>query len=212
LESADNGEFQPLVDIIAANQISSIERALNWQTVTGAAGYNDVLTKFEKKLNGYNNVIDASMYKVFDVIKARLDRFKDWLNSNFENRAAFTAEYIRGNGTQSLIDSGKVESYAKLHDYFLDMASDKYYGVFHISIGHSLTYKVVIFLHYYGYGRSTYAIGSYYSKDIHNGTPLELPPLTMSSEKDAELLTPMINEYIEQIIFTVLANITNELG
>ena len=53
LESADNGKYQLLIDVFADNQISSIERALNWKTVEYSSGYGNVLDAFDKKLAVY---------------------------------------------------------------------------------------------------------------------------------------------------------------
>lgn len=63
LENADKRIYQPLIDVFAGNQISSIERALNWKTVEDSAGYDSILNVLSEKLTDYRAAVAEQQKK-----------------------------------------------------------------------------------------------------------------------------------------------------
>lgn len=232
LESADNHEYQPLVDVIAGNQISSIERALNWKTVEGATGYDNVLNMLSKKLSDYRAAeaeqqsrrIIANMLGIFDVIKKQAEHFKSDLEQKLN--AKMDIRYCAPGEPEAYFYARQIIDYAKKYGYYVNMSLPKGWVRLSIEIDSKKKYRIVLSLHHYGYDNSTFAIGAFLSKviseapenrlsgdprKVYDGIPLGVPPLTISSEKEVSDLTQSINQQIEISIMAALANIANEL-
>jgi fido (protein-threonine AMPylation protein) len=229
LECADMGEHQPLVDIIAANQVSSIGRSLNWQTVTTTVGYDSVLQTFERKLSNYriaeaeqrNQRIRENMFNVFNTMHKQMDYYRDDLASKFGVQTSIIAFYCPPDNPDAYFYSRQIVAYANQHDYYVNLSLNKCWGRFVFQIDTKKVYRMIISLHHYGYDNSTFAIGAFLSKAVFSSDgsdreyidiPLALPPLTMSSEKEVTQLSSSINQQIESSIMTALAYIANELG
>ena len=232
LESADNCEYQPLVDVIAGNQISSIERALNWNTVEGTTGYDNVLNMLSKKLSDYRAAeaeqqgrrIIANMHSIFDVMKKQAERYRSDLEQRLN--AKTDVRFCGPGETEVYFYARQIIDYAKKHDYYVNMSLPRGWVRLFIEIDSKKKYRVVLSLHHYGYDNSTFAIGAFLSKVIaeasenplsgepireYDDIPLSVPPLTMSSEKNISDLTPSISQQIEISVMTALTCIANEL-
>lgn len=219
LEKADAGEYQDLVDVFADNQISCIERALNFKTVESASGYSDTLDLLGKKIANYKEAkkkksrIMENMKKIFDVIKEEMKRYQGDIISRLpeikvENTWGGTGY---GYGPEQYL--GKVVEYAKEYDYHVNSSLELYWGKMFFEIDEWKKYRMVISLHYYGYDDSTFAIGTLFFKYGNHDmrVTLGIPPLTLSSEKDVADLTAAVKRQIETSIMAVLAYITGDL-
>ena len=232
LESADKHEYQPLVDVIADNQIASIERSLNWQTVTNTVGYDHILETFEKKLQGYRIAeaeqrkqrVHENLLSVFSVICDRMEHHKTDLEAKLGSQISITSYYCKPDKLEAYYYKYQIVEFANTHDYYANLSLDKCWGRWFIEIDKTKAYRLIISLHHYGYDNSTFAIGSILSKvisdqveiDLDNekymDIPLGLPPLTMSSEKEVQQLTSSINQQVESSVMIALAYIANELA
>ena len=229
LESADSGEYQPLVDVISANQVASIGRSLNWQTSISAGGFDSALQSFEKKLNGYrateaeqrNQRIYDNMASVFSVIRDQMEYYKNELAAKLDNQARVTSFYCAPDQHDAYFYNSQITAYAKQHEYYANLSESKCWGRFEFQIDKKKLYRMIISLHHYGYDNSTFSIGAFLSKAVFDpagndkeyiDVPLTIPPLTMSSEKDVSHLITSINQQVESSIKTTLAYIANELG
>ena len=229
LEQADKYEYQPLVDIISANQIASIERALNWQTVISTAGYDSILNTFEKKLQEYhiaetvqrNNRVRSNLFTVYSVMCEQMEHFKNDLQAKLGDQARISSSYCEPDNPEAYYYQQQIIEFAKTYDYYANLSLDKCWGRLFIEIDKTKAYRLIVSLHHYGYDNSTFAIGSILSKAIFDpegdekeymDIPLGLPPLTMSSEKAAQQLTSSIKQQVETSIMVALTYIANELG
>lgn len=232
LESADTHEYQPLIDVFASNQISSIERALNWKTVEDTTGYANVLDVLSKKLSDYrittaeqqNRRILSNMLKVFDILKLQMEHFKDDLTKKLN--AKIDINFCAPDEPQSYYYARQIIDYANKFDYYVNLSLNKCWGRMFIEIDDTKKYRLVLSLHHYGYDNSTFAVGAFLSKAILEGAesqtegephreyidiPLGIPPLTMSSEKEVAELAPSISQQVEVSVMAALAYIANEL-
>jgi Fic family protein len=229
LESADRGEYQPLVDVISANQIASIERSLNWQTITNTVGYDSLLQSFKEKLHGRqdaeaeqrNRRIRENMERTFSVLCDQMEHYKNDLAAKLDKITTVHSYYCSPNHSDAYFYDRQIAAYANHHNYIANLSQNKCWGCFFIQIDKTIEYRMIISLHHYGYDNSTFAIGSFQSKAIFDPAgnekgyfdlPFALPPLIMSSEKDVTQLASSINQQIEMSIVTMLTYIANELG
>lgn len=233
LENADAHEYQPLVDIFANNQISSIERALNWKTVEENTGYENVLNMLNIKLSNYRAIeaeqqdkrILANMASVFNVVKNQMTYFKNDLEHKLS--AKIDVDFCHPDGTETYYYARQIVEYAKKFDYYVNLSLHKCWGRMFIEIDKTKKYRLVVSLHHYGYDNSTFAIGAFLSKvilessdDRPSGEPrreyadiaLGVPPLTMSSDKEVSELASSINQQVKISVMAALAYIANELA
>jgi len=233
LESADNYEYQPLIDIFAGNQIASIERALNWKIVENSTGYNNILNVLGEKLTDYravemerqNKRIFDNMVKVFEEIKLQIDHFKNDLINKLDNTGIETS-FCAPDESNAYYYARQIIDYANQYDYYVNLSLYKCWARMFIKIDNTKRYRLVLSLHHYGYDNSTFAIGAFFSKampevkdngesDSHRNyidIPLGIPPLTISSEKEVSELISSIKQQIEISVMSSLACIANELG
>jgi Fic family protein len=232
LENADNHVYQPIIDVFANNQVSSIERALNWKTVEDTTGYDSVLDMLSKKLSNYrvpaaeqqSRRILGNMLSVFEVVKLQMAHFQENLTQKLN--AAIDIGFCSPNEPESYYYARQIIDYANKFDYYVNLSLNKCWGRMFIEIDETKKYRLVLSVHHYGYDNSTFAIGAFLSKALAEGTgtrgkgetrreyidiPLGIPPLTMSSEKEVTDLTPSINQQIELSVMAALAYIANEL-
>ena len=136
LEHADRGLYQPLVDIIASNQIASIMRSLNWPTVTDAVGYEKAIDLFKKKIIDYKTSEDEqhnlktneNMQDVFNVIKERIEYYKDDLMKKLDKQTIIKTSYLNSSDQQVNIYNEHMFAYAKQHNYYANLSLDKHYA------------------------------------------------------------------------------------
>jgi len=111
----------------------------------------------------------------------------------------------------------------------VDSEMDLLIHIYNNDIANSHVLVKAAFLHHYGYDNNTFAIGAFLSKSLpepinekekrdnkDNGDRIDLPPgvppLIISSEKDASDLTTSIKQQVEISIMAALSYIANELG
>lgn len=227
LENADNDLYQPIVDVFANNQISSIERALNWKTIEDTTGYDNVVDLLSEKLSNYrvyavkqrNKRILDNMLKIFDMVKFQMEHLKVDLSKKLN--ATIDIDFCGPNEPNSYYYAKQIIDYANKFDYFFNSSLNKCWGRMTIKIDETKKYWLVVSVHHYGYDNSTFAVGAFISKFISEEArsqqinridePLGIPPLTMSSEKEVLELTYSINQQIELSVMAALAYIANEL-
>lgn len=232
LESADRHEYQPLVDVFARNQISSIERALNWRIAEGTIGYDNVLEMLRRKLSDYRTAeaeqqskrILVNMLGIFDVTKKQAEYFKNDLEQRLN--AKMDIKFCAPGEPEAYFYARQIIDYAKKYDYYVNLSLPRGWVRLFIDIDSKKKYRIVLSLHHFGYDNSTFALGAFLSKVIletpgkrmdgkrikeYDDVPLGVPPLTMSSEKGVSDLEQSINQQIEISIMTALTYIANEL-
>jgi len=229
LESADKQIYQPLIDIFANNQITSIEQALNWKTVEDSTGYDRILSMLNERLLNHRaakaeeqaNRILRNMQSVFGVMKEQMEYFQIDLNRKLD--AVINTEYCAPEGDEEYYYARQIIDYANKYGYYVNLSLHKGWGRMFIEVDNKKKYRLVISLHHYGYDNSTFAIGAFLSKVLPEEHPKEdlqreyldislgIPPLTMSSEKDVTALTSSIKQQIELFVMATLAYIANEL-
>lgn len=232
LESADKKEYQPLIDVISANQINSIERALNWKIVENTSGYDNVISVLGAKLSNYrlveaeqqNKRILQNMNDVFIVMKNELEKYKEDLNNKLDKITGIDNSYCAPDEANAYFYARQIINYANQYDYYVNLSLNKCWGRMFVSIDKTKKYRLVLSIHHYGYDNSTFAVGAFLSKDITSSNvegkephreyidiPVGIPPLTMSSEKNVSELETSIKQQIEMSIMSALAYIANEL-
>lgn len=239
LECADTHNYQPLIDIFSNNQIGSIERALNWQTVEKSAGYSTVLSVLDKKLSEFraneaeqrNNIIMLNMFDIFDYVNEQIEFYKDDIGKSLNTSSDIRADSCSPVEKFTHYFNGQLIDYAKQFNYYVNMSLSKCWARMYIGLDKARKYRLVISLHHYGYDNSTFALGAFLYKEIIKGKdeenaknsrrgktriyydiPLGIPPLTMSSEKNISELKTSIQQQIEISVMATLAYIANELS
>ena len=232
LEKADNHIYQPLVDIFSDNQITSIERALNWKTVESATGYDTVLDILTRKLSEYrttvteqqNRRILGNMLSIFEVLQTRIQHFQDDLTKRLN--ASIDIDFCAPDAPRAYFYAKQIIEYARKFDYYANLSLRKCWARMFIEIDASKRYRLVFSLHHYGYDDNTFALGAILSKLISEGSeelskgerrreyidfPLGIPPLTVSSEIETPELASSVEQQIEISVMAALAYIANEL-
>lgn len=229
LELADQHNYQALVDVFANNQIISIERALNWKIVDTADGYERTLAMLRKKLSDYDGAAHATahtleqMRAVFAVIQSVLTQRAQDLGQSLA-AAEIEATFCAPADARALDYTQQLVDYADAHDYYFNLSLPRCWGRIALRLNKEKTYHLILSLHHYGYDNSTFALGGFLSKVVSEDAetaphsqhtsvilPLEIPPLTMSSEKDSSELESSITQQVEDFWMTALAYIANEL-
>lgn len=235
LESADNHNYQPLIDVFANNQIASIERALNWITVEDTVGYDNILVTINKKLSNYrvieaeqqNQRILQNMLKVFDVIKNEMQNFRDDLMKKLDTDTEIVNSFFTPEVPEAHYFTRQIIAYANQYNYYANLSLGKCWGCMIVKFDMTKKYRLVLSLHHYGYDNSTFAVGAILSKLISESKenqknentrseyadiPFGVPPLTMSSEKNVSELTTSVKQQVEISVMAMLAYIANELS
>lgn len=235
LESADHRGYQPLIDVFSNNQISSIERALNWKTVEDSTGYDNVLNVLGRKLSDYRSVkaeqqnkrILTNMQSIFDELQSQMEFFRADLLQKLGATTIIENSFCAPEEPDAYFYAGQIIEYANQHNYYVNLSLHKCWGRMFLEIDSTRRYRLVLSLHHYGYDNSAFAIGAFLSKAINKTNentssrmprkeyidiPLGIPPLTMSSEKSASDLVSSIKQQTEMFVMAALAYIANELG
>ena len=233
LEEADKKVYQPLIDLFSNNQISSIEKSLNFKTADSTSGYENIIDLLNSKILTYKEneeenrriVINNNMNNIFDIICKTISDYKTDIMSKLSNIIIDT-DYCRSSDHNSHYFARQIINYAKTYDYYVNLSLDKCWARMFFKIDEKNVYRMIISLHHYGYDNSTFAIGAFLSKGIPENensdkqkkgreyidVSLGLPPLTFSSEKDSSLLRSSIIQQIQLSIMATLSYITNEIS
>ncbi|MDR1858481.1 MAG: Fic family protein [Treponema sp.] len=228
LEDADKGNYQNLIDVIAKNQIKSIEQALNLETVGKNSNYNTIVEELNKRLVNKNNadaqqrqIIDNNMHAIFALIKKQAEYYKDDLRSKLGETVAIEIESGDPSDKKEHYYSFQIARYAKKHKYYFNSSLPRRWTRIRIKLDDTHKYQLVLSLHHYGYDNSAFAIGAFIEKQQqgeaqgeHNEIliPLGIPPLVFYSEKDISTLKKSICDQIEDIFTATLAYIAEELS
>ncbi len=230
LEKADRRDYQSLVDVIADNQIVSIERALNWKLVEDSSDYDSVIGVLGQKLSDYriaeaeqrNKVILENMRSVYAIVREEVDRYRDDLKRRLDRSAAIETGGCGPDEKNTYYYAGQIIDYANRHNYYVNLSMHKCWVRMFVELDKTKRYRLIISVHHYGYDNSTFAIGAFLSKEIagpddreqrreYRDMPLEIPPLTFSSEKSVHELQESIRQQVKASIMAMLAYIANEL-
>lgn len=232
LESADQKEYQSLIDVISFNQINSIERALNWKIIENTSGYDNVLNVLGAKLSNYrlieveqqNKRILQNMNNIFFVIRSEMEHYKEDLQKKLDKIAEIDSSYCSPEEANAYYYARQIINYANQYDYYVNLSLNKCWGRMFISIDQTKKYRLILSVHHYGYDKSTFAVGAFLSKEITNAMseeigshreyidiPVGVPPLTVSSEKETGELQSSIKQQVEISVMSALAYIANEL-
>jgi hypothetical protein len=226
LEDADKGNYQNLVNIIANNQIKSMEQALNLETVKKGSNYAAVLLELNKRIVNKNDTaalhqktIFANMKSIFTILKERAGFYKDDLEKNFGGMVTVEIEICEPSGNKKHYYAHQIARYARKHNYYFNSSLPRCWVRMRLKFDETHKYQLVLSLHHYGYDNSAFAISSFVEKLQYEETqsneiliPSGIPPLVFSSEKDISTLEKSIHEQIEDIFTSVLAYIAEELS
>jgi len=231
LESADNKEFQPIIELFAGNQITSIERALNWKTMEDTPVYDKVVNYLVQKLDDdriaqaekHNKLILSNMNAIFEVLRTQVEHFKNDLAIKL--KAKIETAFCSPNETITYYYQKQIIDYAKKFDYYVNLSLNKCWGRVYIEIDDRRKYRMIFSIHHYGYDNSTFAIGAFLSKAVleendegsrkprnsYIDTPIGIPPLTISTEKAASELTSSIKQQVEISFIAMIRYIAEEV-
>lgn len=228
LEKADAGDYQSLVDVFSANQVTSIERALNWKPVEDITHLDIVVESLKKKLDDYrrdeverkNYTIQQNMADVFDIIDEELKKSKSNLECTLGSSVTITNRSCKPGTDKSHYYYRQIVEFAKTYDYYANLLLDRCWAQLYFEIDTKQRYQLTFSLHHYGYDNGTFAIGAFLSKVVSNteidlekiDIPLGLPPLTISAEKNVADLKSSVYQQIELSLVTALAYISGELS
>ena len=234
LESADNKQYQPIVDIIANNQIASIRTALNWNPILPLE-YSESIQVLSKKLEEFRNreklevnqkekrkqMICANMECVFETIKSAVCLVREEI-ANVDEKIKTHYEDAGIYSKKSYYYQHQVMKLADAYNYYANYALCKCWAKLSLNISDNMRYRLVFSLHHYGYSDTTFVLVGFLLKIIDSDTrkaenkyediSLNVEPLVMSSEGSAEELRPLVEKYILSAARTAILYIANDIG
>jgi Fic family protein len=229
LEAADSGNCRQLVDILADNQIKSIEQALNLETAE-KTGYDHVLNILNEKIASKTKEaameqqerIAKNMDAVFRIIKKQGEYYKGNLKLRLGTVRISAASSDDSNEHDY---SFQIAQYAKEHTYYFNTSLPRRWTRLRMNFDPLHRYQLVLSLHHYGYDNSTFALGAFIEKEVIKKpedldpqarrdeiyTALGIPPLIFSSEKETAAVEESILQQIEALITSALGYIAEDL-
>lgn len=240
LESADNKRYQLITDLFCDIQIRNILYALNWKAEYHNATYSTVVEHFSEKIREWKlqirkdreakinkNRINIFLYseEVLAEIVADLQKRLGQLVTISLQRA-YPEDYSNYYFTHQIVE------YANQHDYYFNRSLPRGWFKLLTVITDKKSYQLVISIHHYGYDDLTIALGailefieSKLSKSkqgrgtVREGRdnrvittlPLDIKPLTISSEVGIDKLKPDIRVFLEDAVTITLAHISSEI-
>ncbi len=226
LESADQGESQPLVDYFAEVQKRNIEKALNIKEVASTS-FEEVADIFSDKIENWQKsqreerakLLNESRTKVFEFCLDSLNEIKNKLQDKINGNTQITIESCSPEDeNRQHYYYGQIIKYAKKHDYYFNRTLPKGWLTFRIELSESKRYQLGVTVHHYGYDDRTLAIGAfleYLREDeeerVDSTLPLEIKPHVISITSDISSKEKNIRAFLENAVTLTLAQIASEL-
>ena len=220
LADADRGNYQNLVDVIADNQIKSIQEALNLETVKTDSIQNilEVLnTRIANKKTTAQQDIVNNMHTIFELIKEQVQFYENDLVSKLGETVNIEMVSCDPLGEKENLYSYQIAQYAKDRKYYFNSSLSRCWTRIRISFDDTHRYQLVLSLHHFGYDNSTFAIGFFINKQQPGEAQellvlLPIDPLVFSSEREIDTIRNSICDYIKDIFTAVLAYIAEEFA
>jgi Fic family protein len=222
LESADNNDYQPIIDFFVKNQVKSIERALNWSTIESEKSYSSIISTFadrvakfkEDAIKSRNKHILNNMEQIYMMIKEIISIFIIDIKKQLGAEAEIYTDSCSPIDHNIYYFTKQIVDYANKHNYYFNSSYERCWIRVYFNISEIKRYSLVYSLHHYGYDNNTFALGAFIKKknrDFDIDIPIEIPPLAMSSETDPSKLKEEIERYLQDIIVVGLGFIINEI-
>jgi len=169
LETADEGNPQPLVDYFINLQRLNIEKALNLKSVSAISSFEQIADILSKKLK--DQKINREKARLLKISSNRSSIFRmssDILNdfaTDLQNKMKGTAHiYITSCSPETTnrqhYFTNQIVKFASKHDYYYNRFLPKGWFRFVFEITDQKIYQLVVTQHHFGYEDDSYAIGA----------------------------------------------------
>lgn len=169
LESADNGNPQPLVDYFIGLQRTNIERALNLKSVSASSSFEQVADLLSNKLKTQKirkekerlERIENNRLAVFQLSNEILNDFTDELQKKMSGTAHIYLTSCSPNATlKQHYFTNQIVKFASKHEYYYNRFLPKGWFRLVFEISDQKIYQLIITQHHFGYQDDSYAIGA----------------------------------------------------
>lgn len=169
LETADNGNSQPLIDYFISLQRANIEKALNLKSIAATSSFEQVANILSDKLKAQKvkkekeriERIEANREAVFRISNAILNEFANELQRKMKDVAHI---YLTSCSPESIAKqhyfTNQIVKFASKHNYYYNRFLPKAWFRFVIEITDQKIYQLIVTQHHFGYEDDSYAIGA----------------------------------------------------
>ena len=232
LEAADDGRYQALIDVLARNQISNMEQALNLSVVDNDTKFVNMIQLLNNRISAYKRrfekehraLLRKQMEAAFSILGEEIGHYYQSILEELQN-VTVDMDSCPPGGSKDYYYSYQIAEYAKANDYYVNLSLDRCWMRMRFRFGETSDYRMVMTLHHFGRDQETFVVGAFMIKKdtadsssaddkylaAENFTLLEIPPLIFSagiSEDDARKL---FAQQIELIMMKTLAYLANEI-
>lgn len=237
LENADDGIFQPLIDLFSDTQIRNIEYALNLKPEPSFDSFKQVVEHFTEKVHNLNakarqereEQIDKNREKIVEVCETILSQIVSDIQAQVGNGAEIILDNSKSYNTHYF--THQIIQYAKQHDYYFNRAFLRSWLRVKFELPQDKKYQLIISIHHYGYDDSTIALGAFMEIEseilnnnedvramrknkkgnIFTAIPLEIKPLTISIEIEIQNIDSVIKSFLTDAATLALAHIAYDI-
>lgn len=238
LEKADEGNFQPIIDLFCKIQIRNIESILNLKTSIEENNLKQVIGLFSEKVKKLksieveerHNKINKNRNDIFEYCTVSLKNLVNGLQTELNGMADISIEDEKPNGNRYYYFNMQIADYATQHKYYFNASLPRGWVRVNIKLSDKKKYDLIISLHHYGYDDNTLAIGALleFIDDTDNidvgkkhfrivnegkfvNIPIEIKPLTISVDIEIDKLKTSIRNFLEDVFIVAIAHISNEI-
>jgi fido (protein-threonine AMPylation protein) len=239
LESADRGNYQPIVDLFCDSQIRNIEFALNVKVDLMTGPFRQVVEQFgekvrklqvkeqqirEEKIN--QNRQEIALF-TFNILERYVSDIQQQVGIN--GRILMT----RSTPEKAHFFTHQIARYATQHQYFFNSGLPRAWYRIRFRLPQKKMYQLIISIHHFGYDDSAFAFGAFLeiamdprsafdtekggarrrgnNGEVYTLVPLEIKPLTVSSDISAASLKDAIEAFLQETMAVALAQIVSEI-
>lgn len=169
LETADNGNSQPLIDYFIDLQRTNIEKALNLKSISATSSFDQVANILSAKLKAQKvkkekerlQRIEGNRETIFQISNTILNEFAEELQRKMKDVAHI---YLTSCSPESITKqhyfTNQIVKFASKHNYYYNRFLPKGWFRFVFEITDQKIYQLIVTQHHFGYEDDSYAIGA----------------------------------------------------
>lgn len=169
LETADNGNPQPLIDYFIDLQRTNIEKALNLKSISATSSFDQVANILSAKLKAQKvkkekerlKRIEGNRETIFQISNTILNGFAEELQRKMKDVAHI---YLTSCSPDSIAKqhyfTNQIVKFASKHNYYYNRFLPKGWFRFVFEITDQKIYQLIVTQHHFGYENDSYAIGA----------------------------------------------------
>lgn len=223
LERADKGNPKMLVQYFGEVQKRNIQKALNIREITTTSlkeAQKLLSQKLEKSEENaeYEEKLHRNRSNIFDFSLKILKDLKENLEINLNGGTKINIKKSSFEKTEKQNKFYKqIVDYAKLNNYYFNRVLPKAWICYEIKLSKGRTYQMIVNFHHYGYDNITLALGVFLiykdeKSDFETPLSFEIEPHVISIENQVKSKKDNIEQFLENSMTKILAQIANEIN